>query len=132
MENVIQINKKLGNYPDPYIILNNSGSDAMRWFLESSSIMHGGNVCMDYEGKEVAKAMRQALMPLWNAYYFFCLYANAEGIKAKEISNSNDVLDKYILAKLKDLVKSVHKYMLNYDIPEATTAFTDFLDILNR
>ena len=131
-EGGVKMSKKLGNYPDPYVILNASGSDAMRWFLESSSIMHGGNVCMDYEGKEVAKAMRQALIPLWNAYYFFCLYANAEGIKAKEITNSKDILDKYILAKLKNLVKGVHQNMLDYDMPLATTAFTDFLDILNN
>ena len=131
-EGGVKMSKKLGNYPDPYVILNTSGSDAMRWFLLSSAIVHGGNVCMDYEGKEVAKAMRQSLMPLWNAYYFFCLYANAEGIKAKETINSDDVLDKYILAKLKNLIKSVHNYLLNYDISEATTAFSDFLDILNN
>ena len=131
-EGGVKMSKKLGNYPDPYVILNNSGSDAMRWFLESSSIMHGGNVCMDYEGKEVAKAMRQSLMPFWNAYYFFCLYANAEGIKAQEITTAQDVLDKYILAKLKDLVRGVRQNMLNYDIPEATSAFAEFLDILNN
>lgn len=131
-EGGVKMSKKLGNYPDPYIILNNSGSDAMRWFLLSSAIVHGGNVCMDYEGKEVAKSMRQALMPFWNAYYFFCLYANAEGIQAKETITSNDVLDKYILAKLKDLVKTVHQNMLNYDTPTASTAFAEFLDILNN
>ena len=131
-EGGVKMSKKLGNYPDPYVILNNSGADAMRWFLLSSTIVHGGNVYMDYEGKEVTKAMRQALMPFWNAYYFFCLYANAEGIKAKEITTSTDILDKYILAKLKDLVKTIHENMLDYDIPEASTAFTEFLDILNN
>jgi len=131
-EGGVKMSKKLGNYPDPYIILNNSGSDAMRWFLLSSAIVHGGNVCMDYEGKEVAKAMRQSLMPLWNAYYFFCLYANAEGIKAQEVTTASDTLDKYILAKLKDLVKTVRQNMSDYDIPAASTAFTDFLDILNN
>ncbi|MBP5344520.1 MAG: isoleucine--tRNA ligase [Alphaproteobacteria bacterium] len=131
-EGGVKMSKKLGNYPDPYIILNQSGSDAMRWFLISSGIVHGGNVCMDYEGKEVAKAMRQALMPFWNAYYFFCLYANAEGVKAKEITTSADTLDRYILAKVKELASEVKKQMLAYDTPAACDKIAEFLEILNN
>ena len=131
-EGGVKMSKKLGNYPDPYIILNQSGSDAMRWFLLSSPIVHGGNVCMDYEGKEVAKAMRKALIPFWNAYYFFCLYANAEGLKANLDTSSTDSLDRYILAKLKTLVKDVKAEMLAYDMPTAADKLAEFLDILNN
>jgi isoleucyl-tRNA synthetase len=131
-EGGVKMSKKLGNYPDPYIILNQSGSDAMRWFLVSSGIVHGGNVCMDYEGKEVAKSMRQALMPFWNAYYFFCLYANAEGVQAHEITTSNDTLDRYILAKVKELTGEVKKQMLAYDTPVACDKIAEFLEILNN
>ena len=131
-EGGVKMSKKLGNYPDPYIILNQSGSDAMRWFLVSSGIVHGGNVCMDYEGKEVAKSMRQALMPFWNAYYFFCLYANAEGVQAHEITTSNDTLDRYILAKVKELAGEVKKQMLAYDTPIACDKIAEFLEILNN
>lgn len=131
-EGGVKMSKKLGNYPDPYIILNQSGSDAMRWFLVSSGIVHGGNVCMDYQGKEVLKTMRQALMPLWNAYYFFCLYANAEGVKAKLVHTSNDVLDRYILAKVKDLTNEIKQEMLAYDTQMACEKIAVFLDILNN
>lgn len=131
-EGGVKMSKKLGNYPDPYIILNQSGSDAMRWFLVSSGIVHGGNVCMDYQGKEVVKTMRQALMPLWNAYYFFCLYANAEGVKAKLVHTSGDVLDRYILAKVKDLANEIKQEMLAYDTQMACEKIAVFLDILNN
>ncbi len=131
-EGGVKMSKKLGNYPDPYVILNQSGSDAMRWFLVSSGIVHGGNVCMDYQGKEVAKTMRQALMPLWNAYYFFCLYANAEGVQAKMTNTSSDVLDRYILAKVKDLSNEIKAEMLAYDTPAACEKIGVFLDILNN
>lgn len=131
-EGGVKMSKKLGNYPDPYIILNNSGSDAMRWFLLSSSVVHGGNVCMDYEGKEVSKAMRKAVLPFWNAYYFFCLYANAEGVKANLTTSATDVLDRYILGKLKDVTQKVKAEMLAYDVPAATDNLADFLDILNN
>ena len=131
-EGGVKMSKKLGNYPDPYVILNASGSDAMRWFLLSSSIVHGGNVCMDYEGKEVAKAMRKAVLPFWNAYYFFCLYANAEGVKANMTITATDVLDRYILGKLKDVTQKVKAEMLDYDMPAAADNLADFLDILNN
>jgi len=131
-EGGVKMSKKLGNYPDPYVILNGSGSDALRWFLLSSAIVHGGNVCVDYEGKEVAKAMRKALLPFWNTYYFFCLYANAEGVKANLTTSATDVLDRYILGKLKDLTQKVKAEMLDYDMPAAAENLADFLDILNN
>ena len=91
----------------------------MRWFLISSPVLKGGNVAVDKEGKEIAKAARKALIPFWNAYYFFTLYANAEGIRAEEISQSDDVLDSYILAKLKALADVVRKDMAAYEIAQA-------------
>jgi isoleucyl-tRNA synthetase len=122
----------LKNYPDPNDILETIGSDALRWFLISSPVLKGGNVSVDKEGKEIAKAARKALIPFWNAYYFFTLYANAEGIKAEEISHSNDVLDSYILAKLKALGTSVKADMESYEIARACSTVEDFLEILNN
>ena len=104
----------------------------MRWFLISSPVLKGGNVAVDKEGKEIAKAARKALIPFWNAYYFFTLYANAEGIKAEEISQSDDVLDSYILAKLKALGNAVRKNMAAYEIARACAEIEDFLEILNN
>lgn len=127
-----KLSKRLKNYPDPNEILETIGSDALRWFLISSPVLKGGNVAVDKEGKEIAKAARKALIPLWNAYYFFTLYANAEGIKAQEIAHSSDVLDSYILAKLKALADAVRKNMSAYEIARACTEIEDFLEILNN
>ncbi len=127
-----KLSKRLKNYPDPNDILETIGSDALRWFLISSPVLKGGNVAVDKEGKEIAKAARKALIPFWNAYYFFTLYANAEGIKATEISQSSDVLDNYILAKLKALGNSVKADMEAYEIARACTSIEDFLEILNN
>ncbi|MBR5154565.1 MAG: isoleucine--tRNA ligase [Alphaproteobacteria bacterium] len=127
-----KLSKRLKNYPDPNDVLNSVGSDALRWFLISSPVLKGGNLAVDKEGKEIAKAARKALIPFWNAYYFFTLYANAEGIEAKEISQSLDVLDAYILAKLKAMVNSVKSYMQDYEIARATAEVEEFLEILNN
>ncbi|MGN1063127.1 MAG: isoleucine--tRNA ligase, partial [Alphaproteobacteria bacterium] len=131
-EGGVKLSKKLKNYPDPYEVLNTMGADALRWFLISSPAVKAGNAMVDQEGKEVAKAARKAVLPLWNAYYFFCLYANAEGIQAHEITQANDVLDRYILGKLKHLTVSVKTQMSVYDMNKACTECAEFLDILNN
>lgn len=131
-EGGVKLSKKLKNYPDPYVVLDTMGSDALRWFLISSPAVKAGNAMVDKEGKEVAKAARKAVLPFWNAYYFFCLYANAEGIKAKEITASTDILDRYILGKLKALAEEVRSAMATYDMVKACQACADFLDILNN
>ena len=131
-EGGVKLSKKLKNYPDPNIVLDTMGSDALRWFFISSPVIKGGNVALDQDGKEVAKNARKALMPFWNAYYFFCLYANAEGIKATKTVDSPDVLDKYILSKLRLLTESVKEGMLGYDLNKACNECAEFLDILNN
>ena len=127
-----KLSKRLKNYPDHNVILDSMGSDALRWWLMASPIVKGGTVNVDMKGVEISKAARKALIPLWNAFYFFCLYANAEGIKANEITDSSDVLDKYILAKLKKLAKKLTALMDGYELAAACAECSDFLEILNN
>ncbi|MBO5997452.1 MAG: isoleucine--tRNA ligase [Alphaproteobacteria bacterium] len=127
-----KLSKRLKNYPDHNVILDSMGSDALRWWLMASPIVKGGTVNVDMKGVEISKAARKALIPLWNAFYFFCLYANAEGIKAEKITDSNDVLDKYILAKLKKLGQKLTDLMDHYELAAACAECSDFLEILNN
>ncbi len=127
-----KLSKRLKNYPDPNEVLENIGSDALRWFLVSSPVLKGGNLAVDKEGKEIAKAARVALIPLWNAFYFFTLYANAEEYKAKEISVSNEAIDNYILSKLKHLRDVVKQGLETYDVSMATNEIAAFMEILNN
>ena len=127
-----KLSKSLRNYPDPSEVLDSMGSDTLRWFLVSSPVLKGGNVAIDKEGKEIAKSAREALIPLWNAYYFFTLYANAEGYKAKETTHSSDGLDNYILAKLKTLAAICQQGLETYDVSAATNELTKFMETLNN
>ena len=126
----VKLSKKLKNYPDPYEVLNSIGSDTLRWFLISSPATKAGQAYVNE--KEITKATRKAVLPFWNAYYFFCLYANAEEIQAKRITVSKDVLDRYILGKLKELVNRVRTAMNAYDMVAACNECAEFLDILNN
>lgn len=127
-----KLSKRLKNYPDPNEVLDSIGSDALRWFLVSSPVLKGGNLAVDREGKEIAKAARVAQIPMWNAYYFFTLYANAEGYQAKEVSGSSEAIDNYILSKLKRLSRIVKQGLDTYDVALSCNEVASFMEILNN
>ena len=127
-----KLSKRLKNYPDPNEVLDSIGSDALRWFLVSSPVLKGGNLAVDKEGKEISKAARVAQIPMWNAYYFFTLYANAEGYEAKEVSSSSEAIDNYILSKLKRLSQIVKQGFDTYDVALSCNEIASFMEILNN
>ena len=99
------MSKSLRNYPDVNEVFNRDGSDAMRWFLMSSPILRGGNLSVTEQG--IREGVRQALLPLWNTYYFFALYANAANYEASPSTSSSQLLDRYIMAKTRKLIEDV-------------------------
>src|SRR5258708_10285650 len=65
------MSKLLRNYPDVREVFDRDGADAMRWFLMSSPILRGGNLIVTEQG--IRDSLRQAVIPLWNSWYFFQL-----------------------------------------------------------
>ncbi|HEY1624989.1 MAG TPA: isoleucine--tRNA ligase [Streptosporangiaceae bacterium] len=125
-----KMSKSLRNYPDVNEVFDSYGSDAMRWFLMSSPVLRGGNMIVTEQG--IRDAVRQAILPLWNSYYFFALYANAESYTARFSQSSDHVLDRYILAKTRSLVTSVGAELDEYDIAAACQALRDHLELLTN
>ena len=74
-----KMSKRLGNYPEPDMVFDMWGADAMRWFLLSSPILRGQDLVVHAKGIEEVR--RQVLNPIWNAWYFLSLYANVDGIR---------------------------------------------------
>lgn len=131
-ENGQKLSKRLSNYPSPDEIFSSYGADALRWFLVSSPILRGNDLQIDREGHAIRDVVRLVIKPIWNAYYFFCLYANSEGIEAKPRTDAQPVLDRYILAKTRTLVSDVTELMDAYDLPAACARITAFIDALNN
>lgn len=125
-----KMSKSLRNYPDVNEVFDRDGADAMRWFLLSSPILRGGNLIVTEQG--IREGVRQFLLPLWNTYYFFSLYANASNYDAKRSTSSSDVLDRYLLAKTHDLILEVEAAMDRYDTYTATNLLRDFADVLTN
>jgi isoleucyl-tRNA synthetase len=127
-----KLSKRLKNYADPREIFAKYGSDALRFVMVSSQVMRGQELCIDKDGKMVQEAVRLVLKPIWNAYNFFTLYANADHIRAELTTASNNLNDRYILSKLKVLIASIESSLDQYDLPDACTALVDFFEVLNN
>ncbi|GGL19761.1 isoleucine--tRNA ligase [Mangrovihabitans endophyticus] len=125
-----KMSKSLRNYPDVYRVFDTYGSDAMRWMLMSSPVLRGGD--MPVTETAIRDAVRQVLLPLWNVWYFFSLYANAAGHEARLQSGSEHTLDRYILAKTGELVADAQRQMDEYDISGAAGSVRAFLDALTN
>ena len=87
----------------------------------SSPILRGGNLIVTEQG--IRDGVRQVMIPLWNAWSFFSLYANTarggEGYEAKRSTASTDVLDRYLLAKLREFVGDMTAQLDAYEIAAA-------------
>ena len=127
-----KLSKSLRNYPDPIELFRTTGADALRWFLMSSPILRGGDLQIQKDGKQISEVVRLVLNPIWNAYYFFTLYANTDGVTAKERSDQTAVLDRYALGKTREMVDGVQRCMDGYDLAGACQVIKDYLDALNN
>jgi isoleucyl-tRNA synthetase len=125
-----KMSKSLRNYPDVSEVFDRDGADAMRWFLMASSVIRGGNLIVTEEG--IREGVRQLMLPLWNSYYFFSLYANASDHTASRRTDSTDELDRYLLAKTRRLVTEVTTQLDDLDSPLAALALRDFADVLTN
>ena len=155
-----KMSKSLRNYPDVTEVFDRYGSDAMRWFLMASPILRGGNLIVTEHG--IRDAVRQAILPLWNSYYFFSLYANAESYQArrntpgeasgghggvvpsrggsggmgppgeKGASTSEHVLDRYILAKTRAMVTELAELLDAYHVGGACQLLREHLEVLTN
>ncbi|QGH69929.1 isoleucine--tRNA ligase [Pseudactinotalea sp. HY158] len=139
--------KSLRNYPDPTEMWDSYGSDAVRLALMSSPVLRGGNLIVAEEA--IREQVRGVLLPLWNAAYFFSLYANAVGggERADDAAPAGgylasppapaevaglDVMDRYLLARTHDLVGAVRADMEAYDVPAAAAHIREHLDVLTN
>jgi isoleucyl-tRNA synthetase len=125
-----KMSKSLRNYPDPMKVFDTYGADAMRWYLLSSPILRGGDFSVTEAG--IRETIRQVALPLWNTWYFLSLYANAEGKNGKWSTDSQNVLDRYVLAKTHDLVADLTTQLDAYDLFEACATIRSFLDVMTN
>ena len=126
-----KMSKRLRNYPDPEAMFTKYGADAVRWCLLSSPVLRGGDMSVKEQG--IRDSVRSAIHPLWNAWYFFTLYANADTVVADVgRTTAPGALDRYVLAKLRQALEAATAAMDTYDVSAACAAIEGFLDALTN
>ncbi|PIR86169.1 hypothetical protein COU14_00455 [Candidatus Kaiserbacteria bacterium CG10_big_fil_rev_8_21_14_0_10_44_10] len=120
-----KMSKKLQNYPDPIELVSRIGSDAIRYYLLSSSIIRGED--LNFSEKEATEQMRKNLGRLHNVLQMYEMFA--DGTEA--VSDSANVLDRWIVARLNQLINETTEGFKNYELDKATRPITDFIDDLS-
>lgn len=127
-----KLSKRLNNYADPLEMFKQYGADALRVTMLSSNVVRGGELLVDKDGKMFYEATRLFIKPIWNAYHFFTLYANSDQMTGKINFNSHNLLDRYILSKLKYTVENIDQALNQFDTISAYSAIERFFEILNN
>nr|NLD41239.1 isoleucine--tRNA ligase [Actinomycetales bacterium] len=133
--------KSLRNFPDPMEMYLKYGSDAVRWSLMSSPVLRGGNLIVSEES--IRESVRHVILPLWNTWYFFSLYAGTcnkgAGYEAQPLDLADPgvvgglhVMDRYILSRTATLAAETRKALEDYHIADACQLIRDYLDALTN
>ena len=127
-----KMSKRLKNYPDPTLMLDTYGADAIRLYMIYSPVVKAENLKFSESG--VKQLMRDLLIPWWNAYSFFVTYANVDGFHEKEVSapKSDNVLDRWIVSSMETLIADVTKAMDAYDLQKSVRPFVKFIEDLTN
>lgn len=115
-----KMSKRLKNYPDPGLIMDKYGSDALRLYMINSPVVRAEPLHFKEAG--VKEIVAKVLLPLWNSYKFFqdqvLLLKKVEAIDfmfdPEAESGNENVMDRWILASCQSLLKFVNEEMAAY------------------
>lgn len=126
-----KMSKKLKNYPDPEIVINKFGADAIRLYMLGSPAVKADD--LRFSEKGVEHTLRQVLIPMWNCFVFFSTYAKIYNWKAEKIvSKPQALIDQWLLSITQKLIADVELGMENYDLNRAVEPFIQFIDQLTN
>ncbi len=122
-----KMSKSLQNYPDPMYMIDKYGADSMRLYILSSPVVKAENLA--FSEKEVLELSRKVFGRLVNVYEFYELYEGA--VKHNDSADSEHVLDKWIISRLRKLHGEVTDSMEAYELDKAARGFDEFVDDLS-
>ncbi len=128
-----KMSKRKKNYPDPLHVVNNYGADALRLFMLGSQVVRAEDLKFSEAG--VKEILRGVMIPMWNAYSFFITYANIDNFvpaNDKMPEKVSNVLDKWILSSLSQMVGEIRSEMDRYNLQKSANRFAKFIDDLTN
>ena len=122
-----KMSKRLGNAVDPFKVIEEYGSDPLRWYMITNA-QPWDNLKFDESGIDEVK--RKFFGTLYNTYSFFALYANVDGFKYEEAElpmEQRPEIDRWIISLLNSLIKEVGNCYDDYDLTRAGRSIQDFV-----
>lgn len=126
-----KMSKSLGNFPDPKPTFEQYGGDAVRMAILTTPLFAWGD--MSFSENLIKEALKQNILPLWNAFSFFITYANIDNRSPTDSpSASSNLLDQRILWELEQFVQTIDTDLANYDLAHSSRQIAVFLDNLTN
>ncbi len=127
-----KMSKSKNNFPDPWILFNKYGVDALRFYLMSCPVMKGEDI--NFSEKAVQDISNKIINRLNNVLAFYELYPKLEKSWYEEdinILKHENILDKWISVRLNELMAEVTNGMESYDMAQATKPIELFIEDLS-
>ena len=127
-----KMSKHIGNVVDPWVLLDNQGADAVRWYFYTSSMPWLPN---RFSAEAVSESQRKYMGTFWNTYAFYILYAdidNFDPTRHKLVRENLTPMDRWILSRLNTLMGHVEAYLDDLKMTEAGREMQDFMDDLSN
>lgn len=125
-----KMSKRLKNYPDPNLIIQKYGADALRYYLLTSPVVKGETLCFSEKGVE--EVYKKVLLILWNILSFYKLYSQGQNtIKDYQPTELKNILDQWVISRFYSLVQEVTKNIEAFDLPAASRPLSVFIDDLS-
>ncbi|MGA2418108.1 MAG: isoleucine--tRNA ligase [Candidatus Staskawiczbacteria bacterium] len=123
-----KLSKSKQNYTDPWIILEQYGADALRFYLMSNPVMQAEDLF--FNDRDVRDVYNKIINPLCNAAEFYQTYAS-KSVVENEPKKAENVLDKWILSKLNNFIGEITKTMDGYNTIKSCRFIKDFIEDLS-
>lgn len=127
-----KMSKHIGNVVDPWVLLDNQGADAVRWYFYTSSMPWLPN---RFSAEAVSESQRKYMGTFWNTYAFYILYAdidNFDPTRHKLVRENLTPMDRWILSRVNTLMGHVEAYLDDLKMTEAGREMQDFMDDLSN
>jgi isoleucyl-tRNA synthetase len=129
-----KMSKSKKNYPDPTVILDDIGADALRAYLIDSPVVRAEP--LRFSEKGLREIVRTVVLPYWNSLSFFTTYAIVDGFDPRNhcarAIHERAELDRYILSALESLVRDVNVEMEGYRLYNVVPRLVSFIDTLTN
>ena len=122
-----KMSKSKRNFPDPNLLIEKYGVDALRFYLMSSSVMKADNP--NFSESSVKEIYQKLISIFFNVFSFYQLYVAQV---APDFTPSTDhLLDKWLVSLTHSLIKNVTRSLDRYDTVMVCRLIQDYVTDLS-